>query len=64
MSIPFLGRVPLTLTIRRASDAGTPPAAGEGAESEIFAAIARRLLAQLAPAGPGEKKAGFPLPRE
>ena len=33
MSIPFLGRVPLTLGIRRASDAGTPPAAGDGEDS-------------------------------
>jgi ATP-binding protein involved in chromosome partitioning len=47
MAIPFLGRIPLTLTLRRASDAGTPPAAGEGAEAEVFAQIAERLLAQL-----------------
>jgi ATP-binding protein involved in chromosome partitioning len=43
MSIPFLGRVPLTLAIRRMSDAGTPPAAGEGAEAEPFLRIAERL---------------------
>jgi ATP-binding protein involved in chromosome partitioning len=30
LGIPFLGRVPLTLDIRRASDDGTPLAAGEG----------------------------------
>ena len=48
MSIPFLGRVPLTLNIRRSSDAGTPPAAGEGEESKIFAALAQRLLQELA----------------
>jgi ATP-binding protein involved in chromosome partitioning len=47
MSIPFLGRVPLALAIRRASDAGTPPAAGEGAEAEIFRVLAERLLGQL-----------------
>ncbi|HEY1606037.1 MAG TPA: P-loop NTPase [Allosphingosinicella sp.] len=47
MAIPFLGRIPLTLNLRRASDAGTPPAAGEGPEAEIFAAIAARLLEQL-----------------
>jgi ATP-binding protein involved in chromosome partitioning len=47
MSIPFLGRVPLALAIRRASDAGTPPAAGEGEEAEIFARLAERLLEQL-----------------
>jgi ATP-binding protein involved in chromosome partitioning len=44
MSIPFLGRIPLTLSIRRASDAGIPPAAGEGPEAEAFAAIAARLM--------------------
>jgi ATP-binding protein involved in chromosome partitioning len=48
MEIPFLGRVPLTLAIRRASDAGTPPAAGEGEEAEVFAALAQRLQEQLA----------------
>ncbi|PWG03798.1 chromosome partitioning protein ParA [Sphingosinicella humi] len=47
MDIPFLGRVPLTLSIRRSSDAGTPPAAGEGEEAEIFAAIAARLLDEV-----------------
>src|SRR5881275_2960619 len=33
MGIPFLGRLPLSLTIREASDAGTPPAASESAEA-------------------------------
>jgi ATP-binding protein involved in chromosome partitioning len=47
LGIPFLGRVPLTLDIRRASDDGTPLAAGEGPESEVFAGIAARLLDQL-----------------
>jgi ATP-binding protein involved in chromosome partitioning len=47
MGIPFMGRIPLTLSIRRASDAGTPPAAGEGEEAEAFAAIAARLAASL-----------------
>jgi ATP-binding protein involved in chromosome partitioning len=41
--VPFLGRVPLELSIREASDAGKPPAAGEGPEAEAFVAIARRL---------------------
>ncbi|MEA3004416.1 MAG: ATP-binding protein involved in chromosome partitioning [Sphingomonadales bacterium] len=49
MAIPFLGRIPLTLSIRRASDAGTPPAAGEGEEAAVFAALAARLLEQLNP---------------
>lgn len=47
MEIPFLGRVPLRLSIREASDAGTPPAAGTGEEAELFAAIADRLLEQV-----------------
>ena len=47
MAIPFLGRIPLRMAIRKASDAGTPPAAGEGEESEIFRALAVRLLEQL-----------------
>jgi len=41
--IPFLGRIPLTLSIREASDAGTPPAAGEGEAAEVFAAIAAKV---------------------
>ena len=32
--VPFLGRLPLSPAIRAASDAGNPPAAGEGAGSE------------------------------
>ncbi|HLL31208.1 MAG TPA: Mrp/NBP35 family ATP-binding protein [Allosphingosinicella sp.] len=44
MSIPFLGRIPLTLSMRRDSDAGIPPAAGDGAEADAFAAIAMRLM--------------------
>ncbi|MET0589183.1 MAG: Mrp/NBP35 family ATP-binding protein [Novosphingobium sp.] len=43
MSLPFLGRVPLDLSIRQDSDAGKPPAAGEGPAADIFAAIARRV---------------------
>ena len=49
MEIPFLGRVPLRLAIRRASDAGRPPAAGEGEEADIFRALAVKLLEQLNP---------------
>ena len=39
----FLGQVPLTLSIRQESDAGRPPAAGEGPEARAFAAIARKV---------------------
>jgi ATP-binding protein involved in chromosome partitioning len=47
LGIPFLGRIPHTLSIRRASDEGTPPAAGDGADAEPFRAVARALLDQL-----------------
>jgi ATP-binding protein involved in chromosome partitioning len=50
MSIPFLGRVPLTLNIRRSSDSGHPPAAGDGDEAAVFTGLARKLLEQLQPA--------------
>ena len=43
----FLGRIPLDLAIRQQSDAGTPPAAGEGPQAEAFAAIARRVATWL-----------------
>lgn len=47
LSIPFLGRVPLALSIRRASDEGEPPAAGDGVEAEIFLDLGRKLLEQV-----------------
>jgi ATP-binding protein involved in chromosome partitioning len=47
MNIPFLGRIPLTMSIRVASDAGRPPAAGEGEEADIFRALAVALLEQV-----------------
>ena len=47
MSIPFLGRVPLTLSIRRASDEGRPPAAGDGEDAAPFLEIAARLAEAL-----------------
>ena len=48
MGVPFLGRLPLSLAVREASDAGRPPAAGVGAEAEAFEAIARKLLEAVA----------------
>jgi ATP-binding protein involved in chromosome partitioning len=48
MSIPFLGRIPLTLAIRRDSDSGVPPAAGRGPEADAFASIAARLMERIA----------------
>ena len=39
----FLGRIPLELAIRSASDAGDPPAAHEDADTGHFAKLARRI---------------------
>jgi ATP-binding protein involved in chromosome partitioning len=47
MGVPFLGRLPLSPAIREASDAGQPPAAGSGIESDAFAGIAGKLLAAV-----------------
>ncbi len=47
MGVPFLGRLPLSLVIREASDAGVPPAASSGPDSDAFAAIATKLLEAL-----------------
>jgi ATP-binding protein involved in chromosome partitioning len=47
MNIPFLGRIPLRMSIREASDAGRPPAAGEGEDADIFRALAVALLEQV-----------------
>ncbi|HEX8300573.1 P-loop NTPase [Sphingomonas sp.] len=43
LGIPFLGRIPLEMAIRAASDAGTPPAAGNGPEAQVFAELAEKL---------------------
>ncbi len=47
MGHAFLGRIPLDLAIRTDSDAGRPPAAGEGPQAEAFATIARRIATWL-----------------
>ena len=51
LGIPFLGRVPLTIAIRTASDAGRPPAAGE--DDAVFAPIAAQVANWLAQAPRG-----------
>jgi len=43
LGLPFLGRIPLALAIREGSDAGEPPAAGEGPLAEAYLAIARKI---------------------
>lgn len=47
MGVPFLGRLPLSLHIREASDAGHPPAASDGPEADQFAALAAKLRETL-----------------
>ena len=47
LGIPFLGRVPLDIAIRLASDAGEPPAARDDAAAEPFLAIAEKVAAAL-----------------
>ena len=51
LGVPFLGRLPLSLSLREASDAGRPPAAEDGPAADAFAAIAREMLAQLEKVG-------------
>lgn len=43
LELPFLGRIPLAMDIRQGSDAGEPPAAGDGAHAGAFHAIAEKL---------------------
>ncbi|UIP07625.1 Mrp/NBP35 family ATP-binding protein [Erythrobacter sp. SDW2] len=43
LELPFLGRIPLSMDIRMASDAGTPPAARDDASGAAFAAVAAKL---------------------
>lgn len=47
IGVPFLGRLPLSLSIREASDAGRPPAASNSPDAAPFDAIARQLLTVL-----------------
>ncbi|MFC3213759.1 Mrp/NBP35 family ATP-binding protein [Novosphingobium panipatense] len=47
MGVPFLGRIPLDIAIRREGDAGTPTAAGTGPRADAFAALARQVAAWL-----------------
>ena len=47
LGVAFLGRLPLSASLRIASDAGQPPAGEDGAAGDAFAELARRLLSQL-----------------
>lgn len=47
IGVPFLGRLPLSPAIRAASDAGNPPAAGEGPDASAFADLADHVVQAL-----------------
>ena len=49
LGLPFLGAVPLVMSIREGSDAGVPPlvAAPDGPEAAAYRAICRAVLAQV-----------------
>jgi ATP-binding protein involved in chromosome partitioning len=52
MGLPFLGRIPLDIAIRTASDAGDPPAAGNGPQAAAFTTLATQLTHWLEENGP------------
>ncbi|MFK0384821.1 Mrp/NBP35 family ATP-binding protein [Agrobacterium sp. NPDC090273] len=56
IGVPFLGEVPLTISIREMSDAGTPVVAAEpnGPQAQIYREIAEKVWARI---GAGERKA-------
>ena len=47
LGVPFLGRLPLALSIRTDSDGGSPPALGDGADADLFRELASKLLQAL-----------------
>ena len=47
IGVPFLGRLPLSISIREASDAGRPPAASDGPDALAFAKLAEKLMATV-----------------
>lgn len=51
LAMPFLGRIPLAIDIRRRSDAGDPPAAREGVHADAFMSVARKVADWLKAAG-------------
>ncbi len=43
LGVDFLGRIPLDIEIRTSSDAGKPPAAGNGPHAQMFDQVAARI---------------------
>ncbi len=54
LGVPFLGEVPLNMTIRETSDAGRPVVATDpdGPQAKVYREIAAALWANLSGAGP------------
>jgi ATP-binding protein involved in chromosome partitioning len=48
LGVAFLGRLPLSASLREASDRGLPPAAGEGPAADAFRSLAGAVLERLA----------------
>ena len=57
LGIPFLGRIPLDISIRMASDAGEPPALGDSPISGAYTAIAKQVSDWINTATVGQQKA-------
>ena len=55
LGIAFFGRLPLSASLREASDAGTPPAAGEGPAAAAFCQLATKLLGALETTADGNR---------
>ena len=51
LDLPFLGRIPLSMAVRTASDEGEPIALGDTPEGNAFRAIAAKLADALAVQG-------------
>ncbi|GAA3996158.1 Mrp/NBP35 family ATP-binding protein [Sphingomonas humi] len=49
LGVAFLGRLPLSASLRSESDAGRPPAAGDGPAAAAFRTLAEAVLARLDP---------------
>ena len=54
LGVPFLGEVPIEMTIRETSDAGSPVVVSQpdGAAAEVYHSIARKVAENLNAAAP------------
>ena len=56
LGISFLGRLPLSASLREASDAGQPPAGGSGPAAGAFRELAEKVLAAVQEAGDADRE--------